>query len=138
MRGLDGLMNHKYVYGQEEWRPWEAMYQTYDPVKNINTTAFGRLLHYYKHCFGEEIPVEAYSGRMPNCGILGGHVDVVLPFLEKMLGWSRRAAAGRAELRALTFLEARYGAISAKMQTAGTLPGNLPVPCRYPVHFAGA
>lgn len=87
MRGLDGLMNHKYVYGQEEWRPWEAMYQTYDPVKNINTTAFGRLLHYYKHCFGEEIPVEAYSGRMPNCGILGGHVDVVLPFLEKMLGW---------------------------------------------------
>ena len=36
------------------------------------------------------------------------------------------------------FFEVRYGAISAKMQTAGTLPGNLPVPCRYPVHFAGA
>ena len=32
--------------------------------------------------------------------------------------------AGRAQLRALTFLEARYGAISAKMQTAGTLWGN--------------
>ena len=56
---------------------------------------------------------------------------------------SRRAAAcGRAELRALTFLEARYGAFSAKMQTAGTLPGNLRgnlrVPSGYPVHFAGA
>ena len=40
---------------------------------------------------------------------------------------SRRAAAklGRAELRARAlFLEARYGAISAKMQTAGTLWGN--------------
>ena len=50
------------------------------------------------------------------------------PGEEKMK--SRRAAAklGRAELRALTFLEARYGAFSAKMQTAGTLP----VPSRYP------
>ena len=43
-------------------------------------------------------------------------------------GKSRRAAAGRAQLRALTFLEARYGAFSAKMQTAGTLR----VPSRYP------
>ena len=38
---------------------------------------------------------------------------------------SRAAACGRAELRALTFLEARgNGAFSAKMQTAGTLWGN--------------
>ena len=46
----------------------------------------------------------------------------------------RRAAAklGRAELRALTFLEARYGAFSAKMQTAGTLRGNLRVTSGYP------
>ena len=43
-----------------------------------------------------------------------------------------RPAPGRAELRALTFLEVRYGAISAKMQTAGTLPGNLRVPSGYP------
>ena len=41
---------------------------------------------------------------------------------------SGREACGRPELRALTFLEARYGAFSAKMQTAGTLP----VPSRYP------
>ena len=52
----------------------------------------------------------------------------------RIMGKSRRAAAGRAELRALTFWEARYGAFSAKMQTAGTLP----VPSGYPVHFAGA
>ena len=53
---------------------------------------------------------------------------------------SRRAAAklGRAELRALTFLEVRYGAISAKMQTAGTLSGSLWGSLWVRVHFAGA
>ena len=69
-------------------------------------------------------------------------VEELVSFIQAQ---SRRAAAGRAELRALTFLEARYGAFSAKMQTAGTLrgpsgypPGTLPVPSGYPVHFAGA
>ena len=46
-----------------------------------------------------------------------------------------RPFKGRAELRALTFLEVRYGAISAKMQTAGTLPGNLPGNLRVPCTF---
>ena len=41
---------------------------------------------------------------------------------------SGREACGRPELRALTFSEARYGAFSAKMQTAGSLP----VPSGYP------
>ena len=48
-------------------------------------------------------------------------VEELVSFIQAQ---SRRAAAGRAELRALTFLEARYGAISAKMQTAGALRGN--------------
>ena len=73
--------------------------------------------------------------------VAGGFATFVRPYDEEGL-WSRRAAAGRAELRALTFLEARYGAFSAKMQTAGTLW----VPCGvtsgvtsgYFVHFAGA
>ena len=34
---------------------------------------------------------------------------------------SRAVPGGRAQLRALTIREARYGPLSAKMQTAGTL-----------------
>ena len=56
--------------------------------------------------------------------------------ISKVAVLSGRAACGRAELRALTFLEARgNGAFSAKMQTAGTLRGNLRgnlwVPCTF-------
>ena len=70
-------------------------------------------------------------------------LGLITDALEKVAESGRDS--GRAQLRALTFLEARYGAFSAKMQTAGTLPvpsryppGTLPVPCTYPVHFAGA
>ena len=66
---------------------------------------------------------------------LVGHDDG----LTDVAGLSGRAEGGRdAQLRALTRREARYGTPSAKMQTAGTLPGNLRVPSGYPVHFAGA
>lgn len=87
MRGLDSLMNHQYVYGQDEWRPWLSMDDHFDPVKVERKSPWGRMKAYYKSCFGSEMPVEAFAGRLPNCGILGGHVDVVIPFLEQMLKW---------------------------------------------------
>ena len=87
MRALDGAMDHKYIYGQEEWRPWLAFSETDDPVKDASKTAFGLWAETYKQCFEKELPAEALAGRLPNAGILGGHVDVVLPFLDEMLKW---------------------------------------------------
>lgn len=88
MRALDEAADHGYVYGQEEWRPRVALF---DPTKvnesGEEITAFSRLKPYWKACFGTPMP-EAYTlGRMPNCAILGGRVEVVLPFLKRMGHW---------------------------------------------------
>lgn len=86
MKAVDQVLGHKYVFGQEEWRPWVDMKATH-PKNEGPLTAFSRLIPYWKNCFGTEMPETYDSGRLPNCGILGGHIDVVMPFLEKMRMW---------------------------------------------------
>lgn len=83
MRGVDDAMGHAYVYGGEEWRPWVSLNLTNDQQES----AFSRLKPYWRNCFNTEMPELYASGRMPNCGILGGHVSVVMPFLERMRHW---------------------------------------------------
>jgi hypothetical protein len=83
MKSIDEASSYHYLFGQEEWHPWAPL----DVHKN-NTganSAFGRLAGYWNACFHEDMPAEVQWGRMTNCGILGGHVSVVKPFLEKML-----------------------------------------------------
>merc|ERR1712048_1491199 len=83
MKSLDNSGSHHYVFGQEEWRPWLPI-DVKKPAVGENS-AFGRLQPYWKDCFGKAMPDDVQYGRMTNCGILGGHVSVVLPFLSKML-----------------------------------------------------
>ena len=93
-------------------------------------------------------PIEPFNSGMlivgnqmeapKQAGMAGGDFAFLDRHNSLLVAESGRAKLGRAQLRALTFLEARYGAISAKMQTAGTLrvpsrypPGTLPVPCTF-------
>lgn len=85
MRKVDEALGHKYVYGQEEWRPWVDMKNAHKGKEPL--TAFSRLVPYWKSCFQTTMPELYDAGRMPNCGILGGHVSVVMPFLERMRHW---------------------------------------------------
>jgi hypothetical protein len=83
MKTIDDANGYHFVFGQEEWHPWAPLDETKE-AKGENT-AFGRLFGYWKSCFGEDMPPDTKMGRMTNCGILGGHVSVVKPFLDKML-----------------------------------------------------
>jgi len=96
MEEHDKLLGHKYLYGQEEWRPWYRMnlhtqwlFSTEDAHimkgKELEDTPWGRLLGYWNGCFGTPMPREFAYGRMMNCAIIGGHVDAVIPFMERML-----------------------------------------------------
>lgn len=81
MRAVDDALGHGYVFGQEEWRPRIAM------SDDTDVTAMTRMVTEWKKCFGTKIPTHYVAGRMPNCGILGGNVSVVLPFLDRMRHW---------------------------------------------------
>jgi hypothetical protein len=83
MKAIDATSGYHFLFGQEEWRPWLPL-DTSKPATGENS-AFGRLTGYWKSCFKEDMPEDVHDGRMTNCGILGGHVSVVKPFLAKML-----------------------------------------------------
>lgn len=87
MRSLDGGMGFSYVYGQEEWRPRVPLFPGAADAHQREETAISRLVGYYHSCFKETMPSEWTFGRMPNCGILGGHVTVVTTFLGRMRHW---------------------------------------------------
>jgi hypothetical protein len=81
MRSVDDALGHGYVFGQEEWRPRIAMSEEND------SSALERMVVYWNRCFKTKMPTQYLAGRMPSCGILGGNVSVVLPFLERMRYW---------------------------------------------------
>mmetsp|Transcript_75149 Transcript_75149/g.209019 ORF Transcript_75149/g.209019 Transcript_75149/m.209019 type:complete len:316 (+) Transcript_75149:90-1037(+) len=81
MRGTDAVMDAHYIFGQEEWRPRAP------GGGGGKETALGRLVPYWKDCFGTDMPEEFTYGRMPNCGFIGGHRTVLIPFLERMQHW---------------------------------------------------
>merc|ERR1719420_1353166 len=87
MRSMDGGMGFSYVYGQEEWRPRVPLFPGAADAELKSQTAISRLVGYYHSCFKEDMPTEWTFGRMPNCGILGGHVTVVTTFLGRMRHW---------------------------------------------------
>jgi hypothetical protein len=87
MRSLDGGMGFSYVYGQEEWRPRVPLFPGSADANLKHETAISRLVGYYHSCFKEDMPADWTFGRMPNCGILGGHVTVVSTFLGRMRHW---------------------------------------------------
>jgi hypothetical protein len=83
MKAVDGASGYHFLFGQEEWHAWGPL-NTEKPPTGENT-AFGRLSGYWKSCFNTDMPADVGFGRMTNCGILGGHVSVVKPFLDRML-----------------------------------------------------
>eukprot|EP00929_Paragymnodinium_shiwhaense_P083221 TRINITY_DN44264_c0_g1_i1.p1 TRINITY_DN44264_c0_g1~~TRINITY_DN44264_c0_g1_i1.p1 ORF type:complete len:299 (-),score=59.88 TRINITY_DN44264_c0_g1_i1:213-1109(-) len=83
MRGMDSAMNTHYLYGSDEWRPRVSM----SGKPHGTDTAVLRGVDYWKACFGTEQP-EGYSAdKFFNCGIVGGHRSILIPFLERMRYW---------------------------------------------------
>merc|ERR1719456_1089738 len=89
MRGMDEIMGTKYLFLGDEWRPLNDM--SPDPKKPFNRTGWDRILSNFKMCWKEFKTNETLSkqlfeydhGRLYNPTI-GGHVSVVLPFLQKL------------------------------------------------------
>jgi len=79
MRAMDKAMNTTYVFVQDEWRPNLDL-----EIPGQNLTAWERMSGYYQMCFGEEMPPQWTTGKMMNCGALGGHVTAMISLLRSM------------------------------------------------------
>jgi len=83
MRTMDTAMDTHYLFGQDEWRPRVSM----SGNPGGNDTAVNRGEGYWHTCFGTEMPKDYQADKFYNCGIVGGHRTVLVPFLQRMRYW---------------------------------------------------
>merc|ERR1712192_19540 len=82
MRSIDETMESHSLFGQDDWRPRVPLDE-----EDTSFTALNRGISYWKDCFNTTMPEAYQADKFYNCGLLGGHRSVLVPFLERMKYW---------------------------------------------------